>query len=83
MPAVRKVFPGDDGSYYEAVVFGDVLAKDRFIVQTWHRTTHIQEGRILKVVYGYSYPAYTRRRQDPAPRSFIGRCWNSPSTGIA
>jgi hypothetical protein len=70
MPAVRKVFPGDDGSYYEAVVFGDVLAKDRFIVQTWHRTTHIQEGRILKVVYGYSYPAYTRRRQDPSAEEF-------------
>ena len=70
MPAVRKVFPGDDGSYYEAVVFGDVLAKDRFIVQTWHRTSHVHDGKVLKVVYGYSYPAYTRRRQDPSAEEF-------------
>lgn len=70
MPAVRKVLPGDDGSYYEMIVFGDVLAHDRFIVQTWHRTAHIQNGKILKVVYGYSYPAYTRRRQDPEAAEF-------------
>jgi hypothetical protein len=70
MPAVRKVLPGDDGSYYEVVVFGDVLAKDRFIVQTWHRTAHIRDGKVLKVVYGYSYPAYTRRRQAPKPEEF-------------
>lgn len=70
MPAVRKVLPGDGGSYYEMIVFGDVLAKDRFIVQTWHRTVHIQDGKVLKVVYGYSYPAYTRRRQDPDAQEF-------------
>ncbi|HEY1499277.1 MAG TPA: Tat pathway signal protein [Acidobacteriaceae bacterium] len=70
MPAVRKIMPGDNGSYYEVVVFGDVLAKDRFIVQTWHRTAHIQDGKIVKVVYGYSYPAYTRRRQDPSAEQF-------------
>jgi hypothetical protein len=70
MPAVRKVLPGDDSSYYEIVVFGDVLATDRFIVQTWHRTAQIRDGKIVKVVYGYSYPAYTRRRQDPAPEEF-------------
>ena len=70
MPAVRKVLPGDDHSYYEIVVFGDVLATDRFIVQTWHRTAHIQGGKVTKVEFGYSYPAYTRRRQDPAPEQF-------------
>ncbi|MBB5063116.1 Tat pathway signal protein [Granulicella mallensis] len=70
MPAVRKVLPGDNGSYYEIVVFGDVLAKDRFIVQTWHRTSHIQNGKATKVEFGYSYPAYTRRRQDPKPEEF-------------
>jgi len=70
MPAVRKVMPGDDGSHYEVIVFGDVLAKDRFIVQTWHRTAHVQSGRIAKVEYGYSYPAYTRRRHDPSPEEF-------------
>ena len=70
MPAVRKVLPGDDDSYYEIVVFGDVLATDRFIVQTWHRTAHVQKGKIAKVEYGYSYPSYTRRRQAPAPELF-------------
>ncbi len=70
MPAVRKVLPGDNGSYYEVIVFGDVLAHDRFIVQTWHRTAHILDGKILKVVYGYSYPACTRRRQDPDAAEF-------------
>jgi hypothetical protein len=70
MPAVRKVLPGDNGSHFEIVVFGDVLARDRFIVQTWHRTAHIQEGKITKVEYGYSYPAYTRHRQAPAPEEF-------------
>jgi hypothetical protein len=70
MPAVRKVIPGENGAYYEVIVFGDVLAHDRFIVQTWHRTTHIQNGIVLSVHYGYSYPAYTRRRQDPQPEAF-------------
>ena len=70
MPAVRKVMPGDNGSHNEIVVFGDVLARDRFIVQTWHRTSHIEAGKVTKVEYGYSYPAYTRRRQDPKPEEF-------------
>ncbi len=70
MPAVRKVLPGDGTSYYEVVVFGDVLARDRFIVQTWHRTSHIQDGKVVKVEYGHSYPAFTQIRQDPAPQEF-------------
>jgi hypothetical protein len=70
MPAVRKVMSDENGSYYEVVVFGDVQAKDRFIVQTWHRTSHIQDGKIVKVEFGHSYPAYTRRRQDPNPEAF-------------
>ena len=47
MPAVRKVIPGELGAYYEVIVFGDVLAHDRFIVQTWHRTAHIQNGAVI------------------------------------
>lgn len=70
MPAVRKVLPGDNGSHYEIVVFGDVLARDRFIVQTWHRTSHIEDGKVTKVEFGYSYPAYTRRRQEPKAEEF-------------
>ncbi|MGB7135503.1 MAG: Tat pathway signal protein [Acidobacteriaceae bacterium] len=70
MPAVRKLLPGDDGSTFETIVFGDVLAHDRFIVQTWHRAVQIRDGKIVKAVYGYSYPAYTQRRQDPDAAEF-------------
>ena len=71
MPAVRKVFPLADGAYIEAIVFGDVEAHDKFIVQTWHRTVHLQNGNLVKVEYGHSYPAYTRRRQEPKPEDFF------------
>jgi hypothetical protein len=70
MPAVRKIFAGDGGSWFEALVFGDVLAHDRFIVQTWHRTVQIHDGSFAKAEYGYSYPAYTRRRQPPKAEDF-------------
>lgn len=70
MPAVRKVLPGDDGSIFETIVFGDVLAHDRFIVQTWHRVVQVRDGKIVKAVYGYSYPPYTQRRQNPDAAEF-------------
>ncbi|HEV2223915.1 MAG TPA: hypothetical protein VGR97_04550, partial [Candidatus Acidoferrales bacterium] len=70
MPAVRKIFPVSDTGYDEVVVFGDVKAHDRFIVQTWHRTARIENGKISKVVYGYSYPAYPPARQDPQAEDF-------------
>jgi hypothetical protein len=70
MPAVRKVFPLDGGAYIEMSVFGDVEAHERFIVQTWHRTARIENGKITKVVYGYSYPAYPPARLDPQPEQF-------------
>jgi hypothetical protein len=70
MPAVRKVLPGDDGSYFEAIVFGDVLARERFIVQTWHRVAQVRDGKMQKTVYGYSYPPYTQRRQNPGDAEF-------------
>jgi len=70
MPAVRKVFPLSETAYIEMIVFGDVEAHDRFIVQTWHRTAHIENGKVAKVVYGYSYPAYPPARQDPKPEEF-------------
>lgn len=70
MPAVRKVLPLPDSAYLEVVVFGDVEANDKFIVQTWHRTARVENGKITKVVYGYSYPAFPPRRKDPAPAAF-------------
>jgi hypothetical protein len=70
MPAVRKVLPLSDTSYVEVLVFGDVEAHDKFIVQTWHRTAQIENGKIVKVVYGYSYPSFPPNREDPHPESF-------------
>jgi hypothetical protein len=70
MPAVRKVMPVAEGIYEEVVVFGDVQAHDKFMVQTWHRTSRIENGKIVKVAYGYSYPAYPPSREDPAAPAF-------------
>jgi hypothetical protein len=70
MPAVRKVVPVTDTAYIEVIVFGDVESTDQFIVQTWHRTARVENGRIVKAVYGYSYPAFPPARQDPKPEEF-------------
>ncbi len=70
LPVVLKTMPVSDKEYYEVVVFGDVKAHDKFIVQTWHRTSHIMNGKITKVEYGHSYPAFPPARQDPDPNEF-------------
>lgn len=70
MPAVRKVMPISDAAYDELIVFGDVTAHDKFIVQTWHRTARIENGKITSVVYGHSYPAFPPARLDPQPEDF-------------
>ena len=71
MPAVRKVIPISDNAYWEVIVFGDVDAnKNKYIVHTWHRTALIEDGKISKVVYGHSYPAYPPGREDPQPEEF-------------
>ena len=71
MPAVRKVMPGDNGSHYEVVVFGDVLAKDRFVVQTWHRTSphRSRQGHQgwVRLQLSCVHPA---PRRDPKPEEF-------------
>jgi hypothetical protein len=70
MPAIRKAVPGEGNSYIEVIVFGDVEAKDQFIVQTWHRTSKVENGKVTKVVYGYTYPAFPPARLDPKPEEF-------------
>src|SRR6266571_9338237 len=70
MPAVRKVVTVSETAYDEVVVFGDVQARDKFIVQTWHRTARVENGKITKVVYGHSYPGFPPRRKDPSPEQF-------------
>ena len=71
MPIVRKVIPISDAAYWEVLVFGDVGAnKNKYIVHTWHRTARVEDGKITKVVYGHSYPAYPPARMDPQPEEF-------------
>src|SRR6266550_8678608 len=70
MPAVRKVVTVSEAAYDEIVVFGDVQARDKFIVQTWHRTARVENGKITKAVYGYSYPEFPPNRTNPAPEDF-------------
>jgi hypothetical protein len=70
IPAVRKVMPISDTVYDEVIVFGDTEANDKFIVQTWHRTARIENGKITKAVYGYSYPEFPPNRTSPAPEDF-------------
>jgi hypothetical protein len=70
LPVVRKVMPISENSYVEALIFGDVEAHDEFIVQTWHRTARFDNGKMVKAVYGYSYPSFPPTRSTPAPESF-------------
>jgi len=71
MPAVRKLIPASDNSYWEVILFGDTAPnQNKYIVHTWHRTARIQDGKIAEVVYGHSYPAYPPARQDPKPEEF-------------
>jgi hypothetical protein len=71
MPAVRKIIPDSGSSYWEVILFGDVAPnKNKYIVQTWHRTTRVEDNKIVQVVYGHSYPAYPPARQDPQPIEF-------------
>ena len=71
MPAVRKVIPAADNSYWEVILFGDTRPdNNKYIVHTWHRTARIENGKIAEVVYGHSYPAYPPARQDPQPEEF-------------
>ncbi len=70
MPAARTVIELKGDAYIEHIVFGDVLATDTFIVQTWHRSAKVEAGKQTKVVHGYSYPAFPPARQAPQAEAF-------------
>jgi len=72
LPAVHKVIPHKDGGYWDLIVFADVDTDNRFIVETWHRTLRIEQGRIVEAEYGRSYANYPPRRRPPAPEDFYG-----------
>lgn len=72
MPAVRSVMPVTNSTtaYYETVVFGDVEAHDEFIVQTWHRTVRVEDGKVTQSAYAYSYPDYPPSRMAPSQEQY-------------
>jgi len=94
MPSVRKVLTEDINEdppedYFETIVFGDVDAKDPFIVQTWHRTTHVTNGKIVKTIYGHSYPSFPRNKTEPSAEQFyralfrFGEYWQNRLSDMA
>ncbi|MFL8143368.1 Tat pathway signal protein [Xanthomonas vasicola] len=72
MPAVRKVMrrKGEPDSWYDVLVFADVRARDRFVVQTWHRTMKVQAGAIVAVHYTHSYPEFAPSRSAATAEQF-------------
>jgi hypothetical protein len=70
MPAVHKVVPAGENRWYDLLVFADVDAQDKFVVQTWHRAVLVEHGVAVKTVYGYSYPDYPPRRGPASPEDF-------------
>jgi hypothetical protein len=70
LPAVHKVVPAGEGIWYDLIVFADVNAHDRFVVQTWHRAVRVEHGKAVKTVYGYSYPEYPPRRSGATAEDF-------------
>jgi hypothetical protein len=95
MPSVRKVLTDDieedpPEDYFETIVFGDVDARDPFIIQTWHRTAHITNGTIASVVYGHSYPSFPRTNNaSPSAEDFyralfrFGEYWDNRLSDMA
>lgn len=70
LPAIHKVIPRKEGGHWDLIVFADVDADNRFIVETWHRTLRIEQGRIVEADYGHSYAPYPPRREHPTPEAF-------------
>ncbi|MDO7952915.1 Tat pathway signal protein [Xanthomonas euvesicatoria pv. eucalypti] len=72
MPAVRKVMrrEGEPDSWYDVLVFADVRARDRFVVQTWHRTMKVKAGAIVAVHYTHSYPEFAPSRSAATAEQF-------------
>ncbi|KAF2403693.1 hypothetical protein EJ06DRAFT_579650 [Trichodelitschia bisporula] len=89
MPAVRKVFAVREGSWWEVVGFGDVDAPDPFVIQTWHRSMLVENGKVVKVVYGHSYPDFAGVQKGPPPEKFyeallrFGEYWEGHLKDVA
>jgi hypothetical protein len=89
MPAVRKVHPIAPNDFVELIIFGDVESSNPFIVPTWHRMAHIQDGKITRVQYARSYPEFGPYHKNPTAEQFyhalfvFGEYWNKHLEGIS
>lgn len=70
LPAVHKVVPAGEGRWYDLLVFADVRAEDRFVVQTWHRAVLVERGKAVRTVFGHSYPEFRPRRNGASAEAF-------------
>lgn len=70
MPAVHKAIPAGEGRWYDILVFADVNAGDKFVVQTWHRAMLVEGGKAAQVVYGHSYPEFPPARRSASAEQF-------------
>lgn len=70
LPAAHKVIPIATGSWYDLIVFADVDADDPLLIQTWHRTVRVEQGRAVETHYGHSYASFPPRRAHPDAAAF-------------
>ena len=70
LPAIHKVIRVGDGRWYDLLVFADVEATDPLVVQTWHRTIEVNDGKPGEISYGHSYTPYPPRRTLPDAQQF-------------
>lgn len=83
LPAIHKVIRVESGKWYDLLVFADVEATDPLIVQTWHRTIEVTDGKPTAISYGHSYTPYPPRRTLPDAQQFYPKllafvsAWNT------
>ncbi|MFT3997336.1 MAG: Tat pathway signal protein, partial [Asticcacaulis sp.] len=70
LPAVHKIIEFSPTRHYDLLVFADVTATDKLVVQTWHRTIQYDNGKAVKTTFGHSYAPFPPRRVAPTPEAF-------------
>ncbi|KAF1984937.1 hypothetical protein K402DRAFT_121927 [Aulographum hederae CBS 113979] len=70
MPATRKVFAISNTEYLEVIVFADVDNKDPLVTQSWHRMSHVKDGKVIKQGYGGTFPTFGLKQKGADPSAF-------------
>lgn len=70
LPAVHKIIEISPTRHYDLLVFADVTATDKLVVQTWHRTIQYDHGKPVKTAFGHSYAPFPPRRVEPTAEAF-------------